>query len=128
MAVVSLCLPTGADRKEPGGGAWDWQAQQMRNLRGRLERHREADTLDKQDRAVLEHLEQLGTLVVGGKGGAANPVSLALFDLAHDLNKVMAEYEVVVGDWNVRSPSGRASTSAAGKRSTAMVSRFAARA
>ena len=102
MAVVSLYLPTGADKKEPGGGAWDWQAQQMRNLRGRLERHREAGTLDKQDRAVLEHLEQLGTLVVGGKGGAANPVSLALFDLAHDLNKVMAKYEVVVGDWNVR--------------------------
>ena len=37
----------------------------------------------------------------------------------------MAEYEVVVGDWNVRSPSGRASTSAAGKRNTAMVRRFA---
>jgi hypothetical protein len=56
----------------------------MRNLRGRLERHREAGTLDKQNRAVLEHLEQLGTLVVGGKGGAANPVSLALFDLTQD--------------------------------------------
>ena len=44
----------------------------MRNLRGRLKRHKEAGTLDKQDRAVFEHLEQLGTLVVGGKGGAAN--------------------------------------------------------
>ena len=67
MAVVSLYLPTGTDRKEPGGGAWDWQAQQMRNLRGRLERHREAGALDKQNRAVHEHLEQLGTLVVRGK-------------------------------------------------------------
>ena len=126
MAVVSLYLPTGADKKEPGGGAWDWQAQQMRNLRGRLERHREAGTLDKQDSVVLEHLEQLGTLVVGGKGGAANPVSLALLDLAHDLNKIRAEYEVVVGDWNVRNPRGRPGTSAAGRRNTAMVSRFAA--
>ena len=116
MAVMSLYLPAGADKKEPGGGAWDWQAQQMRNLRGRLERHREAGTLDKQNKAVLEHLEQLGTPVVGGKGGAASPVSLALFDLTHDLNKVRSEYEVVVGDWNVRSPSGRASTSAAGRR------------
>ena len=25
MAVVSLYLPTGSDKKEPGGGAWDWQ-------------------------------------------------------------------------------------------------------
>jgi ribonuclease HI len=75
---------------------------------------------------VLEHLEQLDTLVVGGKGGAANPVSLALLDLAHDLNKVRSEYEVVVGDWNVRNPRGKASTSAARRRNTAMVSRFAA--
>ena len=97
----------------------------MRNPRGRLERHREAGTLDKQDRAVLEHLEQLGKLVVGGKGGATNPMSLSLFDLAHDLNKVMPEYEVVVGDWNVRSRSGMASTSAADKMNTAMVRRFA---
>ena len=126
MAVVSLYLPTGADKKEPGGGAWDWQAQQMRNLRGRLERQKEAGTLDKQDSVVLEHLEQLDTLVVGGKGGAANPVSLALLDLAHDLNKVRSEYEVVVGDWNVRNPRGKASTSAARRRNTAMVSRFAA--
>jgi hypothetical protein len=126
MAIVSLYLPTGSDNKEPGGGAWDWQTQQMLNLRGRLEKHREDGTLDKQDKAVLDHLEQLGTLVVGGKGGAANPVRLALFDLAHDLNKVRAEYEVVVDDWNVRSPSGRVSTSAAGRRNTAMVQKFAA--
>ena len=125
MAVVSLYLPTGADKKEPGGGAWGWQTQQMPNLRRRLEKHREASTLDTQGRAVLDHLEQLGTLVVGGKGGAANPVSLALFDLAHDMNKVLAEYEVVVGDWNVRSSSGRASTSAASKMNTAMVKKFA---
>ena len=115
MAVVSLYMSTGTDRKEPGKGARDWQAHQMRNLRGRLERHMEACTLDTQDKAVLEHLEQLGTLVVRGKGGATKPVSLALVDLAHDLNKAMTEYEVVVGDWNVRSPSGRASTSEAEK-------------
>ena len=53
-------------------------------------------------------------------------MSLALFDLTHDLHKVRSEYEVVVGDWNVRSPSGRAGTSAAGRRNTAMVGRFAA--
>ena len=47
MAVVSLYLPTGSDTKEPGGGAWDWQTQQMLNLRKRLERHKEAGTLDK---------------------------------------------------------------------------------
>ena len=80
MAIVSLYLPTGLDKKESGGGAWDWQTQQMLNLRRRLEKHREADTLDEQDGAVLDHLEQLGTMVVGGKGGAATPVSLALFD------------------------------------------------
>ena len=125
LAVVSLYLPTGAGKKEPGGGTWDWQAQQMRNLRGRLEKQREAGTLSKQDSVVLEHLEQLGTLVVGGKGGAANPVSLALLDLAHDLDRARSEYEVVVGDWNVRNPRERASTSAAGRRNTAMVSKFA---
>ena len=64
-------------------------------------------------------------MVVGGNGRAATPVSLALFDLMRDLNKVRAEYEVVVGDWNMRSPSGRVSTSVVGKRNTAMVQRFA---
>ena len=62
MVVVSLYLP----------GAWDWQtSQQMLNLRRRLGRHREAGTLDKQDKAVLGHLEQLGTLpvVVGAVDG-----------------------------------------------------------
>ena len=98
MAVASLYLPTGAVKNAPGGGAWDWQTQQMRNPRGRLARHREAGTLDTQNRAMLEHLEQLGTLVMGGKDGVANPVSLSLFDLAHDLNKFRSEYEVVVGD------------------------------
>ena len=121
MALVSLYLPTGSDKKEPDGGAWNWQTQQILNLRRRLEKHREAGTLDEHDRAVLDHLEQLGTLAVGGKGGAANPVSLALFDLTRDLDKVKVECEVVAGDWNVRSPSGRVSTSAAGRRNTAMV-------
>ena len=63
--------------------------------------------------------------MIGGKGGAANPVSLALIDLTYDLNKVMAEYEVVVGDWNVKSPGGKASKNADGKRNTVMVKRFA---
>ena len=49
----------------------------------------------------------------------------ALFDLAHDLNKMMAEYEVVVGDWNMRNPGGRSDRKADGKRNTAMVKRFA---
>ena len=53
----------------------------MLNLRRRLEKHKEAGTLDKQDKIVLDHLEQLDTLVVGGSGGTANPVSLALLDL-----------------------------------------------
>ena len=53
MAIVSLYLPTGLDKKESGGGAWDWQTQQMLNLRRRLEKHREAGTLDKQNRAVF---------------------------------------------------------------------------
>ena len=66
-----------------------------------------------------------GQTALWSKGGAANPASLALFDLAHDLDKVLAEYEVVVGDWNVRSPSDRASTSAASKRNTALVKKFA---
>ena len=74
---------------------------------------------------MLGHLEQLGTLVVGGSGGAANPVSLALLDPARDLDKVKAEYEVVVGDWNVRQPGGQASKNADGRRNTAMVRRFA---
>ena len=64
-------------------------------------------------------------MVVGGRGEAASPVSLALFDLARDLNKVKAEYEVVVGDWNVRNPGGRASKNADGRRNTEMVKRFA---
>jgi len=52
-------------------------------------------------------------------------MSLALFDLARDLNKVNAEYEVVVGDWNVKNPGDRASKGADGRRNTAMVQRFA---
>ena len=50
---------------------------------------------------------------------------MALFDLARDLNKMNAEYEVVVGDWNVKNPGGRASKNADGRRNTAMVQRFA---
>ena len=125
MVVVSLYLPTRSDSKEPGGGAWDWRTQQMLNLRRRLEKHKGAGTLDKQDKAVLDHLEQLDTLVVGGSGGTANPMSLALLDLARDLDKVKAEYEVVVGDWNIRHPGGQESKNADSKRNTAMVRRFA---
>ena len=36
-----------------------------------------------------------------------------------------AEYEVVVGDWNVRHPRGKPSSTAAGRRNTAVVQRFA---
>ena len=48
----------------------------------------------------MDHLEQLDTQEVGGSGGVATPISLALLDLAADLDKMKAEYEVVVGDWN----------------------------
>ena len=70
-------------------------------------------------------MEQLDTQEVGGSGGAATPVSLALLDLAAELDKMKAEYEVVVGDWNVRHPEGKPSKNAAGKRNTAVVRRFA---
>ena len=93
MVVVSLYLPTKSGAREPGGGAWDWQAQQMVNLRARLRRVKEGAELDKHNRRVLDHLEQLDTLEVGGSGGAATPVSLALLDLAADLDKLNAEYE-----------------------------------
>ena len=36
-----------------------------------------------------------------------------------------AEYEVAVGDWNVRHPGGTQHPQAAGKRNTAVVKRFA---
>ena len=125
MVVVSLYLPTKSGAREPGGGAWDWQVQQMVNLRTRLQRTREGGKLDKHSRKVLGHLEQLDTQEVGGSGGAATPVSLALLDLAADLDKVQAEYEVVVGDWNVRHPDGTPHSQAAGRRNTAVVRRFA---
>ena len=125
MVVVSLYLPTKSGAREPGGGAWDWQVQQMVNLRTRLQRAKEGAGLDKHNRRVLDHLEYLDTLEVGGSGGAATPVSLALLDLAADLDKLKAEYEVVVGDWNVRHPDGAQHSQAAGRRNTAVVRRFA---
>ena len=70
MVVVSLYLPTKSGAKEPGGGAWDWQVQQMGNLKARLQRARDGAELDKYNRRVLDHLEQLDTQEVGGKGGA----------------------------------------------------------
>ena len=45
--------------------------------------------------------------------------------MAADLDKVKAEYEVVVGDWNVRHPDGTPHSKAAGRRNTAVVRRFA---
>ena len=57
-------------------------------------------------------------------GGAATPVSLALLDLAADLDKMEAEYEVVVGDWNVRHPEGEPSKNAASRWNTTVVRRF----
>ena len=47
MVVVPLYLPTRSGAKEPGGGAWDWQVQQMVNLRARLQRTRERAELNK---------------------------------------------------------------------------------
>ena len=125
MVVVSLYLPTKSGAKEPGGGAWDWQVQQMVNLKAKLQKAREGAELDKHSGRVLDHLEQLDTQEVGGSGGAATPVSLALLDLAADLDKMKAEYEVVVGDWNVRHPDGTQHSQAAGRRNTAVVRRFA---
>ena len=42
-----------------------------------------------------------------------------------ELDKMKAEYEVVVGDWNVRHPRGKPSLAAADRRDTAVVQRFA---
>ena len=42
-----------------------------------------------------------------------------------ELDKMKAEYEVVVGDWNVRHPEGEPSKAAAGKGDTTVVKRFA---
>ena len=93
--------------------------------KARLQRTKEGAGLDKHDRRVLGHLEQLGTQGVGGSGGAATPVSLALLDLAADLDKMEAEYDVVVGDWNVRHPKGEPGENAAGRGDTIVVRRFA---
>ena len=41
------------------------------------------------------------------------------------MDKMKEEYEVVVGDWNVRHPEGQPSKNAAGRRNTAVVRRFA---
>ena len=95
------------------------------NLKTRLQRAKEGAGLDKHNRGVLDHLEQLDTQEVGGSGGVATPVSLALLDLAADLDKMKAEYAVVVGDWNVRHPDGTQHPQAAGRRDTAVVRRFA---
>ena len=73
---------------------------------------------------MLDHLEQLDTQEVGGSVGVASPVSLALLDLAAELDKMNAEYEVVAGDWNIRHPGGKPNKSAAGRRNTSMVQRF----
>ena len=54
-----------------------------------------------------------------------SPRSSSRLDLAADPDKMKAEYEVVVGDWNVRHPDGTQHPQAAGKRNTAVVRRFA---
>ena len=97
----------------------------MANLKVRLQRAKEGAGLDKHDRRMLDHLEQLDTQEVGGSGGVASPASLALLDLAAKLDRMKAEYEVVVGDWNVRHPRGKSNKNAAGRRNTAVVQRFA---
>ena len=125
IVVASLYLPTKSTAKDPGGGAWDWQVQQMGHLKARLQKARDKAELGKHDRRVLSHLEQQDALEVGGIGGVATPVSLALLDLAEELDKMTAEYEVVVGDWNVRHPRGKPSPNDAGRRNTAVVQRFA---
>ena len=125
MVVVSLYLPTKSGAKDPGGGALGWQVQQMVNTKARLQKSREKTELSRHDGKVQEHLEQLDTQEVGGKGGAATPVSLALLDLAANLDKVEAEYEVVVGDWNVRHPWGTQHPQAVGRGNTTVVRRFA---
>ena len=71
MVVVSLYLPTKSGANEPGGGAWDWQVQQMVNLKARLQRAKEGAELEKHNMRVLDHLDQLDTLGVGGSGGVA---------------------------------------------------------
>ena len=97
----------------------------MGNLKAKLQRARDGAELDKYNRRALGHLEQLDTQEVGGSGGVATPTSLALLDLAADLDKMKAECEVVVGDWNARHPDGTQHSRAAGKRNTAVVRRFA---
>ena len=54
----------------------------MVNLKARLQNSGERTELSRHDRRMLEHLEQLDTQEVGGKGGAATPFSRALLDLA----------------------------------------------
>ena len=41
MVIVSIYLPTKSSSKQPGGGAWDWQVQQMGKLKARLEQQME---------------------------------------------------------------------------------------
>ena len=94
-------------------------------MKARLQESRGKVELSRHDRRVLEHLEQLDTQEMGGKGGAATPVSLALLDLAAELDKMKPEYEVVLGDKNVRHPRSKPSSTAAGKMNTAVVQRFA---
>ena len=97
----------------------------MVNLKARLRRAREGVELGKHDRRVLDHLEQLDTQEVGDNGGAASPVSLALLDLAAELDEMKAEYEVLADEWNGRHPGGKPRKSATGRRNTAAAQRFA---
>ena len=62
--------------------------------------------MDKHNKRVLDHLEQMDTPEVGGSGGVATPISLALLDLAAELDKMKASHEAVADDWNVRHPDG----------------------
>ena len=95
MVVVSVYLPTKSGSQQQGGGAWDWQMQQMARLRAKLQHDEVKGCIEAQGRRTLAHLKQVGTLEVGGVGGGATPISLALHDIEADLYKMKAKYEVI---------------------------------
>ena len=54
------------------------------DARARLEKAETGEQLSRKEEGLLKHLRQVDSEEVGGQGGVANPISLALRDIGKE--------------------------------------------